>query len=89
MFSWGEDWQQGFRLKRPSNISPADGVRSLNLSFQVTDLSAGHRLLAFIKRNGDVYIIHTVESQDEGRVRGKQSEYQLYVSFSISLLCLC
>ncbi|XP_042079391.1 probable E3 ubiquitin-protein ligase HERC3, partial [Haplochromis burtoni] len=72
MFSWGEDWQQGFRLKRPSNISPADGVCSLNLSFQVTDLSAGHRLLAFIKRNGDVYIIHTVESQDEGRVRGKQ-----------------
>ncbi|XP_065327503.1 E3 ISG15--protein ligase HERC5-like [Pelmatolapia mariae] len=72
MFSWGEDWQQGFRLKRPSNISTADGLRSLNLSFQVTDLSAGHRLLAFIKRNGDAYIIHTVESQDEGRVRGKQ-----------------
>ncbi|XP_025764891.1 probable E3 ubiquitin-protein ligase HERC4 isoform X4 [Oreochromis niloticus] len=72
MFSWGEDWQQGFRLKRPSNISTADGVRCLNLSFQVTDLSAGHRLLAFIKRNGDAYIIHTVESQDEGRVRGKQ-----------------
>ncbi|XP_030587326.1 probable E3 ubiquitin-protein ligase HERC3 [Archocentrus centrarchus] len=72
MFSWGEDWQQGFRLKKASNVQTADGVHFLNLSFHIADLSAGHSVLTFVKSSGDAYIIRTVESKDEGRVRGKQ-----------------
>ncbi|KAK9517170.1 hypothetical protein VZT92_025058 [Zoarces viviparus] len=72
MFSWGENCQHGFRLKHGSNISAGDGVHLLNLGFDITDLSAGHTVLAFIKNNADAAIICTKESQDGGRVRGKQ-----------------
>ncbi|XP_075962648.1 putative E3 ubiquitin-protein ligase HERC4 [Anarhichas minor] len=72
MFSWGENCQQGFRLKDGSNISAGDGVHLLNLGFDITDLSAGHSVLAFIKNNADAAIICTKESKDGGRVRGKQ-----------------
>ncbi|KAM6926748.1 putative E3 ubiquitin-protein ligase HERC4 [Lycodopsis pacificus] len=72
MFSWGENCQQGFRLKDVSNISAGNGVHLLNLGFDITDLSAGHSVLAFIKNNADAAIICTKESKDGGRVRGKQ-----------------
>ncbi|XP_068458901.1 probable E3 ubiquitin-protein ligase HERC3 [Clinocottus analis] len=72
MFSWGENCQQGFRLKDGANISTVDGVHLLPLGFDVTHLSAGHGGLAFIRSNGDAAIIRTNESKDGGRVRGKQ-----------------
>nr|XP_040019735.1 probable E3 ubiquitin-protein ligase HERC4 isoform X1 [Gasterosteus aculeatus aculeatus] len=72
MLSWGENCQQGFRLRDGSNVSAGDGVHLLNLGFDITDLSAGHSVLAFIKSNGDAAIIRTTESQDGRRVRGKQ-----------------
>ncbi|XP_059190452.1 probable E3 ubiquitin-protein ligase HERC3 [Centropristis striata] len=75
MFTWGEDSQRGFRIKNGSNISesPAeDGVHHLQLGYHITALSAAHSLLAFIKRNGNSFIIRTNESKDGGRVRGKQ-----------------
>ncbi|XP_029290713.1 probable E3 ubiquitin-protein ligase HERC4 isoform X2 [Cottoperca gobio] len=74
MFSWGEDSQRGFRLKHGSCInSPAtaDG-RHVNLGYHVTDLSAAHNVLAFVKSNGNSFIIRTNESKDGTRVRGKQ-----------------
>ena len=74
MFSWGEDSQGGFRLKDGSGAA-GDGVHFLKLSFHITDLSAGHSVLAFVKRNGNAFIIRTNESNDGRRVRGKQSEY--------------
>ncbi|XP_044049751.1 probable E3 ubiquitin-protein ligase HERC4 [Siniperca chuatsi] len=72
MFSWGEDCQKGFRLRNGSNISTGDPVPFLNLSFHITDLSAGHRAIAFVKSNGDAFIIRTTESGDGTRVRGRQ-----------------
>lgn len=75
MFSWGEDSKQGFRSRDGANISAGDGGHLLNLSFRITDLSAGHSALAFIKSSGDAYIIRTNESKDGRRARGKQSEY--------------
>ncbi|KAM7396240.1 hypothetical protein PAMP_019297 [Pampus punctatissimus] len=74
MFSWGEDSQGGFRLKDGSGTA-GDGVNFLNLGFDITDLSAGHSVLAFIKRDGNAFIIRTNESNDGRRVRGKQSEH--------------
>ncbi|KAM9351918.1 putative E3 ubiquitin-protein ligase HERC3 [Symphorus nematophorus] len=72
MFSWGEDCQQGFRLKDGSNISTTDGVHFLNFGFHITDLSAGHKALAFVKSSGEVFIIRINESKDGRRARGKQ-----------------
>ncbi|XP_037623786.1 probable E3 ubiquitin-protein ligase HERC3 [Sebastes umbrosus] len=73
MFSWGEDSQRGFRLKDDSRPSTGDdGVHHLNLSYHITDLSAAHSLIAFVKTNGNAFIIRTNESKDGTRVRGKQ-----------------
>ncbi|XP_047451530.1 probable E3 ubiquitin-protein ligase HERC3 [Mugil cephalus] len=69
MFSWGEDWQQGFRLKK--GVSTGDGVHFLNLTFRISDLCAGHRVLAFVKSNGDPFIIRINESPDGKGVKGK------------------
>ncbi|XP_049430285.1 probable E3 ubiquitin-protein ligase HERC3 [Epinephelus fuscoguttatus] len=72
MFSWGEDSQKGFRLKDGSHISTGDGVHLLNLGHHITDLSAGHNVLAFMNSNGDAFIIRTNQSTDGRRVRGRQ-----------------
>ncbi|XP_041852105.1 probable E3 ubiquitin-protein ligase HERC3 [Melanotaenia boesemani] len=72
MFAWGEDYRQSFRLKKGSNVPTGDGVQLLNFSFHIADLSAGRRVLAFIKANGEVSIIRTNENADGRRVRGKQ-----------------
>ncbi|XP_044049752.1 probable E3 ubiquitin-protein ligase HERC4 [Siniperca chuatsi] len=75
MFSWGEDSQRGFRLKDGSVIDSTTtdaGVHYSNLGYHITDLSAGHRALAFVKSHGNSFIIRTTESGDGTRVRGKQ-----------------
>ncbi|KAM8891599.1 LOW QUALITY PROTEIN: putative E3 ubiquitin-protein ligase HERC3 [Spinachia spinachia] len=72
MLSWGENCQQGFRQRDGWSVSAGDGVHLLNLGFDITDLSADHSVLAFIKSNGDAAIIRTTESQDGERHRGKQ-----------------
>ncbi|XP_034735089.1 probable E3 ubiquitin-protein ligase HERC4 [Etheostoma cragini] len=69
MFSWGEDCEQGFWLR---DGSTGDRVTFLNLSFNITDVSAGRSVLAFIKSSGDAFIIRTNESTDGKRVRGKK-----------------
>uniref|UniRef100_A0AAQ5ZA97 HECT domain-containing protein n=1 Tax=Amphiprion ocellaris TaxID=80972 RepID=A0AAQ5ZA97_AMPOC len=68
MFLWGEDRHQGFRWKNASNIPAGDRVRFLKLSFQVSDLSAGQSVVAFIKTTGEASVIRTDAA---GRV-GKQ-----------------
>nr|XP_046250580.1 probable E3 ubiquitin-protein ligase HERC4 [Scatophagus argus] len=74
MFSWGEDAQRGFRLKDGSLLDcTADGgVHRLDLGYHVTHLSAAHSVLAFVKTNGNAFIIRTNEREDGTRVRGKQ-----------------
>ncbi|XP_047453396.1 probable E3 ubiquitin-protein ligase HERC3 [Mugil cephalus] len=71
MWSWGEDCQRGFSVKGES-ISSDAGVHRLELGCQVSDVSAGSRVLAFVKSNGNAFIIRTNERQDGTRVRGKQ-----------------
>lgn len=76
MLSWGEDYQQGFRLKKGSAVPPvAGGVRSLQLSFHVADLCVGLRVLAFIKDSGEASIIRVSESAAGTREKRKQSEH--------------
>uniref|UniRef100_A0A3P9MKF2 HECT domain-containing protein n=1 Tax=Oryzias latipes TaxID=8090 RepID=A0A3P9MKF2_ORYLA len=73
MLSWGEDYQQGFRLKKGSAVPPvAGGVRSLQLSFHVADLCVGLRVLAFIKDSGEASIIRVSESAAGTREKRKQ-----------------
>ncbi|KAM9365376.1 E3 ISG15--protein ligase HERC5-like [Pholidichthys leucotaenia] len=74
MFSWGEDCQRGFYIKEESNnvSRTGDGVHYLNLGYHVSDLSAGHNVLAFVKNNGNAFIIRINDSKDGRRVRGKQ-----------------
>lgn len=80
MFSWGEDSQQGFRLRdRPTG----DRVHFLNLRFHITDLSAGDSAIAFVKSDGEASIIRVHESEDGRRSRGKQSERQPCVSVCV------
>ncbi|KAG7215939.1 hypothetical protein INR49_031535, partial [Caranx melampygus] len=68
MFSWGEDsglWRR--------DAAPEDGgVHLLNQNYHIRDLCAGHSVLAFVKTDGNAFIIRTNESKDGGRVRGKQ-----------------
>lgn len=73
MFSWGEDSQRGFCLK--GDPITDEGVHYLNFGHNVTDLSAGRSALAFLKSNGNAFILRTDESKDGNRVRRKQSEY--------------
>ncbi|KAI9538030.1 hypothetical protein NQZ68_019371 [Dissostichus eleginoides] len=74
MFSWGEDSQRGFRLKDDSDTAPptAEGLHHLQLGYHITALSAGRNVLAFLKSNGNAFIIPITESPAGSRVRGKQ-----------------
>ncbi|XP_037538558.1 probable E3 ubiquitin-protein ligase HERC4 [Nematolebias whitei] len=74
MFSWGQDSQRGFCLKPGSDScrSTSAGVHQLNFSFHITDLSAGLNVLAFVKNNGNAFILRTNEDKEGRRVRGKQ-----------------
>lgn len=71
MFSWGEEYQQGFRFKA---ASASDGVHFLQLSFNIRDLSVGNGVLAFVKSSGDASIICINESNDGTKKISKQSE---------------
>ncbi|KAE8295841.1 putative E3 ubiquitin-protein ligase HERC4 [Larimichthys crocea] len=79
MFSWGEDSQRGFRLRHGALLGDgadgadgADGVHYSDLGYDISDLSAGRSVLAFVKTNGNSFIIRTNQREDGTRVRGKQ-----------------
>lgn len=78
MFSWGEDAHRGFRLKDGANSdrgpSADSGVRRLELGYRLAGLSAGRSALAFVKANGNAFVI--VRKQSRG---GKQSEQMSFV----------
>lgn len=81
MFSWGEDCQRGFYVKDGSGTDSTttdDGVHYLNISHHIADLSAGRNVLAFVKSNGNAFIIRTNENEDGRRARGRQSEYRCH-----------
>lgn len=83
MFSWGEECQRGFWVKDGLNADSTAtdaGVHYLNLGYHISDLSAGHNVLAFVKTNGNSFFIRTHETKDGRRARGKQSTHRSYVS---------
>lgn len=92
MFSWGEDCQRGFWRKdapgQESRAASEDGVCHLNISYHIAGLSAGHSVLAFVKSNGNAFIIRTHENRDGRRLRGKQSEHAQHCLFLLLLLSL-
>ncbi|XP_038161517.1 probable E3 ubiquitin-protein ligase HERC4 [Cyprinodon tularosa] len=69
MFSWGEDCQRGFWK---GDFSTDEGVHHLNVDYKLSDLSVGRSVLAFVKSNGNAFILRTYENKDGKRVRGKQ-----------------
>ncbi|KAG8012939.1 E3 ISG15--protein ligase HERC5 [Nibea albiflora] len=81
MFSCGEDSQRGFRLRDGSLIEGGGdggdggdgGVRYADLGYEISDLSAGRSVLAFVKTNGNSFIIRTNRREDGTGVRGKQN----------------
>ncbi|XP_026222290.1 probable E3 ubiquitin-protein ligase HERC3 [Anabas testudineus] len=79
MLTWGEQSQRGFWIKDAPHThrAPEDaGVHHLRLGYRVADLSAGLNVLAFVKTNGNSFIIRTNESKDGTRARGKQKFVQ-------------
>ncbi|XP_078139120.1 putative E3 ubiquitin-protein ligase HERC3 isoform X2 [Centroberyx gerrardi] len=75
MFSWGEDSCYEFRLKTVDGSDVARTENDINffdLRFQITHLSAGDSVVAYIRSDGNVFVIRTHESQDGSRVSGKQ-----------------
>ncbi|TKS73008.1 putative E3 ubiquitin-protein ligase HERC6 [Collichthys lucidus] len=77
MFSWGEDSQRGFRLRHGALLGDGadggDGVHYSDLGYDISDLAAGRSVLAFVKTNGNSFIIRTNQREDGTRVRGKQN----------------
>ncbi|XP_037308369.2 probable E3 ubiquitin-protein ligase HERC4 isoform X2 [Pungitius pungitius] len=71
MFSWGQDAHRGFRLKdgakRDSGPATDSGLRRLELGYRLAGLSAGRSALAFVKTNGNAFVV--VKKQSGG---GKQ-----------------
>ncbi|XP_054892414.1 probable E3 ubiquitin-protein ligase HERC3 isoform X2 [Poeciliopsis prolifica] len=70
MFAWGEDCRRGFCVR--GDPVTEEGVHYFNLGHDVTDLSAGRSVLAFLKCNGNAFVLRTNEGKDGNRVRGKQ-----------------
>lgn len=83
MFSWGEEYQEGFRVKA---ASASDGVHYLQLSFNIRDLSVGNGVLAFLKSSGDAFIIRKNESKDGTNKIRKQSEFIVMFAFVNDLM---
>ncbi|RVE72058.1 hypothetical protein OJAV_G00057890 [Oryzias javanicus] len=72
MLSWGEDCRRGFCLKDGDDRPDDGGVQLLRVSFPIAYLSARTGALAFIKTNGNAFVMRTSDGGNGVRVRGKQ-----------------
>ncbi|XP_024138390.1 probable E3 ubiquitin-protein ligase HERC4 isoform X2 [Oryzias melastigma] len=72
MLSWGEDCRRGFWLKDSADRPVDGGVQLLRVSFHTADLSARTGALAFLKTNGNAFVMRTSDGGHGARVRGKQ-----------------
>ncbi|KAK7891978.1 hypothetical protein WMY93_023941 [Mugilogobius chulae] len=74
MFSWGEECRRGFRLKDGTYEAKENEneVCYLDLGYHITHLSEGLHVLAFVKTNGNAFIIRTNDDRNGTRTRGKQ-----------------
>ncbi|XP_020324643.2 probable E3 ubiquitin-protein ligase HERC3 isoform X2 [Oncorhynchus kisutch] len=75
MFSWGENTRDGFGLVKSNDLVKAntDGcVNVIHLKSPVTHLSAGNKVVAFIRNNGkQVSLARMQDDKDERRITGK------------------
>ncbi|XP_072321506.1 E3 ISG15--protein ligase HERC5-like [Eucyclogobius newberryi] len=77
MLAWGEQSARGFRLKDGSYVSHTeDGVSFLDLSCPITDMCVGPRLLSFVNRAGNAFIIRVNPSSDGAWLRGRQKRLE-------------
>ncbi|XP_036789588.1 probable E3 ubiquitin-protein ligase HERC3 isoform X2 [Oncorhynchus mykiss] len=75
MFSWGENTRDGFGLVKSNDLVKAntDGcVNFIHLKSPVTHLSAGNKVVAFIRNNGkQVSLAQMQDDKDGRRITGK------------------
>ncbi|CDQ87213.1 unnamed protein product [Oncorhynchus mykiss] len=74
MFSWGENTRDGFGLVKSNDLVKAntDGcVNFIHLKSPVTHLSAGNKVVAFIRNNGKVSLARMQDDKDGRRITGK------------------
>ncbi|XP_036810126.1 probable E3 ubiquitin-protein ligase HERC3 isoform X2 [Oncorhynchus mykiss] len=75
MFSWGENTRDGFGLVKSNDLVKAntDGcVNFIHLKSPVTHLSAGNKVVAFIRNNGkQVSLARMQDDKDGRRITGK------------------
>nr|XP_046197378.1 E3 ISG15--protein ligase HERC5-like isoform X2 [Oncorhynchus gorbuscha] len=75
MFSWGENTRDGFGLVKSKDLVKAntDGcVNFIHLKSPVTRLSAGNKVVAFIRNNGkQVSLARMQDDKDGRRITGK------------------
>ncbi|XP_062334948.1 probable E3 ubiquitin-protein ligase HERC3 isoform X1 [Osmerus eperlanus] len=73
MFSWGENTRRGFGLDKPKDLDKQNSLDSAvftRIISQVTHLSAGNQLVAFIRNNGKVAVARMVKEKGK-TVTGK------------------
>ncbi|XP_062333275.1 probable E3 ubiquitin-protein ligase HERC3 isoform X2 [Osmerus eperlanus] len=74
MFSWGEDTNYGFGLRKLDGSNPINQnhfINFTNLRSDVRDLSAGQSVVAFVRTDGKASIVRIREDQDGRRSTGK------------------
>ncbi|XP_029605527.1 probable E3 ubiquitin-protein ligase HERC3 [Salmo trutta] len=74
MFSWGENTRDGFGLEKANT----DGcVNFKHMKPPITHLSAGHKVVAFIRNNGkQVSVARMQEDKDGRRITGKLKDVE-------------
>ncbi|TKS72961.1 putative E3 ubiquitin-protein ligase HERC4 [Collichthys lucidus] len=95
MFSWGEDSQRGFRLRHGALLGDGadgadggDGVHYSDLGYDISDLAAGRSVLAFVKTNGNSFIIRTNQREDGTRAVSCEDDTVTLLSERGSVLCV-
>ena len=81
MFSWGEDTNYGFGLRKLDGSNPINQnhfINFTNLRSDVRDLSAGLSVVAFVRTDGKASIVRIREDQDGRRSTGKLSRLTFF-----------
>lgn len=76
MFSWGENTRRGFGLDKAKTLDKNNSLNSAvfnRINSQVTHLSAGNQLVAFIRNNGKVAVARMVKNNGK-TITGKLSK---------------
>lgn len=75
MFCWGANNREGFGLVpvHPDSVHTNTGIHYICPKSVIQEVSAGKRLVAFIRGDGIVSVVRTQEDQDGNTNTGKLS----------------